>query len=191
MDGYVLAWLTPDWRAGQERLYLGSLAGKLKLMPLPAWEEGGRRTTVMGGTMVGIPKSNPNPEDALRIAVSLYSDLEIARDMFAFTNIISPVKATWDDPFYDKPDPFYSGQPNGRLFINQAPHVPVRSASPFLELAGVEVGIAYGRLIKYAGAEKIYDPDVLYPKARELLGRAQKDVERQVNRNVFIDRNES
>ncbi|RKX33617.1 MAG: hypothetical protein DRP71_09800 [Verrucomicrobia bacterium] len=191
MDGYVLAWLTPDWRAGQERLYLGSLAGKLKLMPLPAWEEGGRRTTVMGGTMVGIPKSNPNPEDALRIAVSLYSDLEIARDMFAVTNIISPVKATWDDPFYDEPDPFYSGQPNGRLFINQAPHVPVRSASPFLELAGVEVGIAYGRLIKYAGAEKIYDPDVLYPKARELLGRAQKDVERQVNRNIFIDRNES
>ena len=62
MDGYVLAWLTPDWRAGQERAYLGPLAGKVKLMPLPAWEEGGSRTTVMGGTMVGIPRSNPDLE---------------------------------------------------------------------------------------------------------------------------------
>ena len=142
-----------------------------------------------GGTMVGIPKSTSNLEEALRIAVKLYSDGDIARQMFEITNIISPVKAIWNDPFYDEPDPFYSGQPNGRLFIDQAPHVPVRSASPFLELAGLEVGIAYGRLIKYAGAEKIYDPEALYTKARELLAKAQENVERQVNRNIFIVRN--
>ncbi len=189
MDGYVLAWLTPDWRAGQERAYLGSLAGKVKLMPLPAWEEGGRRTTVMGGTMVGIPKSTSNLEEALRIAVKLYSDREITRQMFTITNIISPVKSLWDDPIYDEPDPFYSGQPNGRFFVDQAPHVPVRSASPFLELAGLEVGIAFGRLIKYAGSEKIHDAEALYPKARGLLAKAQKNVERQVNRNIFIVRN--
>ena len=139
--------------------------------------------------MVGIPKSTSNLEEALRIAVKLYSDGDIARQMFEITNIISPVKAIWNDPFYDEPDPFYSGQPNGRLFIDQAPHVPVRSASPFLELAGLEVGIAYGRLIKYAGAEKIYDPEALYTKARELLAKAQENVERQVNRNIFIVRN--
>lgn len=189
MDGYVLAWLTPDWRAGQERTYLGPLAGKLKLMPLPAWEEGGNRTTVMGGTMAGIPRSNPDLETSLRIAVKLYSDRDIARRLFTITNIISPVKTIWDDPIYDEPDPFYSGQPNGRLFIEQAPFVPERSSSPFLEFASEEVGIAFGRLVKYAGAEGIVSEDALYPKARELLARAQRNVERQVNRNVFIDRN--
>lgn len=189
MDGYVLAWLTPDWRAGQERAYLQPLKGKVKLMPLPAWEEGGRRTTVMGGTMVGIPKSNPDLEKTLSIAVELYSDRETARELFTVTNIISPVKALWDDPIFDEPDPYYSGQPNGRLFIEQAPYVPIRSSSPFLEFAGEEVGIAFGRLVKYAGAEGIDSAEVLYPKARELLAKAQRNVERQVNRSVFIDRN--
>jgi arabinosaccharide transport system substrate-binding protein len=187
MDGYVLAWITPDWRAGSEKTYMEVLSGKLKLMPLPAWEEGGRRTTVMGGTMIGIPKANPNPEEALRVAVKLYSDRAIAREMFQITNIISPVKAIWDDPIYDQPDPYYSGQPNGRLFVDQAPNVPVRSSSPFLELASEEVGIAFGRLIKYAGSKGITDPEALYPEARRLLEIAHRNVARQVNRNVFID----
>ena len=99
------------------------------------------------------------------------------------------MKTIWDDPIYDEPDPFYSGQPNGRLFIEQAPCVPVRSSSPFLDFAAEEVGIAFGRLIDYAGAEGIASPDALHPKARELLAKAQRNVERQVNRSVFIDLN--
>lgn len=186
MDGYVLAWVTPDWRAGAEKTYMEVLSGKVKLMPLPAWEEGGRRTTVMGGTMIGIPRSNPRPEDALRVAVKLYSDREIAREMFRITNIISPVKAIWDDPIYDEPDPFYSNQPNGRLFVEQAPHVPVRSSSPFLELAVEEVAIAFNRLIKFAGDEGITDPDQLHPEARRLLRTAHENVARQVNRDAFL-----
>jgi arabinosaccharide transport system substrate-binding protein len=191
MDGYVLAWLTPDWRAGSEKAYIEVLSGKLKLMPLPAWEEGGRRTTVIGGTMIGIPKANPNFAEALRVAVKLYSDRDIARDLFRMTNIISPVKAIWDDPVFDEPDPFYSGQPNGRLFVDQAPNVPVRSSSPFLEFASEEVAIAFNRLIKYAGDKGIRDPEALYPEARRLLGIAHKNVARQVDRNVFIDRADS
>jgi len=191
MDGYVLAWLTPDWRAGSEKAYIEVLSGKLKLMPLPAWEEGGRRTTVIGGTMIGIPKANPNFDEALRVAVKLYSDREIARDLFRMTNIISPVKAIWDDPVFDEPDPFYSGQPNGRLFVDQAPNVPERSSSPFLEFASEEVAIAFNRLIKYAGEEGITEPEALYPEARRLLGAAHKNVARQVDRNVFIDGKDS
>ncbi len=191
IDGYVLAWLTPDWRAGSEKMFMQALSGKLKLMPLPAWEKGGRRTTVSGGTMIGIPKSNPDLEKTLHIALKLYTDREIARQMFRVTNIISPVKAIWDDPIYDEPDPYYSGQPNGRLFVNQAPYVPVRSASPFLELAAQEVGFAFGRLISFAGKQGIYDAQSLVSKAHEYLQDAQQNVERQVNRNVFIDRNET
>ncbi|MEZ5275720.1 MAG: extracellular solute-binding protein [Opitutaceae bacterium] len=191
MDGYVLAWLTPDWRAGSEKAYMEVLSGKLKLMPLPAWEEGGRRTTVMGGTMIGIPKSNPHPDDALRVAVKLYSDREIARGLFRIANIISPVKTIWDDPIYDQPDPFYSNQPNGRLFVNQAPNVPIRSSSPFLELATDEVGIAFSRLIQHAGNAGITDPEALIPEAHRLLKIAHENVARQVDRDVFLKKDES
>lgn len=191
MDGYVLAWVTPDWRAGMERPLLEVLSGKLKLMPLPAWEEGGRRTTVMGGTMVSIPASNPDITDALRVAVKLYSDENIARQMFEITAIISPVKALWSSSFYDEPEPYYSNQPMGRLYVEQAPHVPIRASSPFLELAIEEVGFAFGRLIKFAGAQGITDENELHPEAHRLLAIAHANVARQVNRNVFIEPKEN
>src|SRR5262245_3698937 len=54
LDGYVLASFMPDWMCNLWRNEIPQLAGKVKLMPLPAWTRDGRRTSVWGGTMVGI-----------------------------------------------------------------------------------------------------------------------------------------
>ena len=171
MDGYVLAWVTPDWRAGPERPLLEVLSGKLKLMPLPAWEEGGRRTTVMGGTMVAIPASNPDITDALRVAVKLYSDQDIARQMFEITGIISPVKALWSSSFYDEPEPYYSEPADGAPLRRAGPACAgPRPHHPSSNWPRTKWVSPIGRLIKYAGHRENHDENDLYPKARAPAG---------------------
>ena len=52
LDGLCLFYFCPDWRTKQLITDVPSLAGKLALMPLPAWEEGGIRTSTWGGQLV-------------------------------------------------------------------------------------------------------------------------------------------
>src|SRR5690606_30957026 len=49
VEGTVIASILPDWLAGTWKTYIPGLHGKVKLMKLPAWERGGRRTSVSGG----------------------------------------------------------------------------------------------------------------------------------------------
>jgi arabinosaccharide transport system substrate-binding protein len=135
LDGTVLFSLMPDWLTAAWQQDLPQLAGKVKLMPLPAWEQGGRRTTVMGGTMLGIPKSVPDFDRAWRYAKHLYLSLDLARGLFRTTGIISPVKQHWTDPVYDAPSAYFCGQRAGRLYIAAAPDVPPRTSSPYNTLS--------------------------------------------------------
>jgi ABC-type sugar transport system permease subunit len=68
LDGTVLSSFMPDWLTSAWQQDLPQLAGKVKLMPSPAWEKGGRRTTVMGGTMLGISKRMKDVDSAWRYA---------------------------------------------------------------------------------------------------------------------------
>jgi arabinosaccharide transport system substrate-binding protein len=186
MEGYVLSWIVPDWRARYGPLYMGRLSGKMKLMPLPAWEEGGRRTSVWGGTMLGFPRSSDNFEKNWEFAKRLYLSRDLARVAWRDFSVITPVKAFWDDPIFNEPSPYYSGQPTGRLFINEAEEVPVRSSSPFLELARQELANAMGSSIRRAQAENLDGLESLLPVVQAALERANANVQRQVDRNIFI-----
>src|SRR5439155_311924 len=72
IDGVCLFYICPDWRTMQIQADIPSLSGKLALMPLPAWEPGGRRTTCWGGTGLAITKRCRNPELAWKLAMFLY-----------------------------------------------------------------------------------------------------------------------
>ncbi|MGC9450329.1 MAG: ABC transporter substrate-binding protein [Oceanipulchritudo sp.] len=187
-EGFVLSWIVPDWRSIQMELYIPSLAGKLKLMPLPAWEEGGRRTSCWGGTMLGFPKSAGNFEKNWEFAKRLYISRELAVRSWRTFGVLTPVKEFWDDPVFDEPNAYYSNQPKGRLFIEQAEHVPVRTSSPFEPLALREVANALSALIRYANDHRIDDADALMDRAGELLSKAQHNVVLQMERNVFLSR---
>ena len=186
-DGYVLSWLVPDWRAIQMEEFIGSLAGKLKLMPLPAWEEGGRRTSSMGGSMIGIPKTTNDFEKNWEFAKRLYLSRELAHKSWKEYGVLTPVKEFWEDPIFDEPNAYYSNQPKGRLFIDVAEYVPFRTSSPFQELGRSELGHAFNQLIRYANEQRIDSAEQLEPKARELLQVAQNNILRQMRRNVFLD----
>ena len=141
-NGYVLALLCPDWRSKVLEKDAPLMSGQMKLMPLPAWEEGGRRTSTRGGTMLGITKRSENVELAQAAAVHLYADEEQLAERFRETNILPPLKTSWDSPVFDEPRAYWSGQPIGRLYVELADDVPPQYTSAYTQLAKAKMGQA-------------------------------------------------
>jgi len=191
LEGRVVAEMMPDWLSGIWQSDLPQLGGKLKLMPLPAWEKGGRRTSVQGGTMIGIPKATEDFEAAWDIAKYLYLSKDLAEQLFEASGIISPVKTFWDEPFYAKAVPYFSGQAAGTAYIDQAPHVPFRSSNPFHVMAMTRIMEAISKLQDEAGSGQIVPldqltPEAMIPRAKELLLEAETRVLKEMSRNVFL-----
>ncbi len=186
LEGFVIGTLVPDWMAGQWKLENPGLAGKVKVMPVPAWKKGGRRTTVAGGSMTGITKSSTHIETNWEFIKYLYFSPELARRMYKETSIISPVKTLWAEEFYAEPDPFFSGQPVGSMYIEQAPHVPARSSSPYAVSAGQKIASALINLTQYAEDNDIYDVETLKIEALRQLEKEQIILERLISRNLFL-----
>ncbi len=187
LEGRVVAALMPDWLAGVWMNDLQDLSGKLKLMPIPAWEPGGRRTSVMGGTMLAIPRTTQNFDAAWDFAKELYLSPQLARQLFESNHIISPVVDLWDEPFYAEPQPFFSGQQSGLLYTQQAPHVPHRTSSPYHQAAMARIMDTIIALKDYAQSNDIYTPDDLMPEAMGLLAETEQRVLREMQRNVFLN----
>jgi arabinosaccharide transport system substrate-binding protein len=185
LEGVVLASLMPDWLAGTWKQDLPGLSGKVKLMPVPAWERGGRRTSVFGGTMLGLTRAGRDPEAAWRLAQRLYLDAETHAAFFRASSIIPPFKRSWAHPAFAEPDPFFSGQPLGLLYIDQAAHLPPRPSNPFNDLALSRATDVLVTLAARADRDQIADPTALLPDARALLAEAHRLVARQLERNAF------
>ncbi|CAM3143192.1 ABC transporter substrate-binding protein [Rariglobus hedericola] len=186
LQGTVIASVMPDWLAGVWKIDLPALSGKIKLMPLPAWTPGGRRTSAQGGSMLGIPKTSRDPEACWAFAKELYLSPQLAAESYRALSIVTPVKQFWSLPVFDEPDAYFAGQPAGRLFINQAPNVPVRSSSPYGSLAMARINDAMLSLVTYIEATGETDVEKLLPETRRLLAFAQAQVVKQIDRNVFL-----
>lgn len=186
LDGYVLAAPVPDWMCNVWKNEIPQLAGKVKLMPLPAWTPGGRRTSVRGGTMLGISRSCADVEQAWTVAKHLYLSRDLARELYRRGDIVTPVRTLWDDPVFDEPDPYFSGQVKARMFIALAPEVPARTSSPYNRLAQLRTQDALIELWRIAQARPGATPDALMDDARRLMRQAEDAVRREVDRNVFL-----
>jgi arabinosaccharide transport system substrate-binding protein len=186
LEGTVICSLVPDWLCGVWQDELPGLAGKMKLMPLPAWQPGGRRTSTWGGSMLGIARTTPHFEDAWTFAKHLYMSPQIAEQLYKTTGIVSPVKSLWPSTFYDEPRSYFCGQAPGRMYLQLAPDVPRRTSSPFLMLAKNHVRDALTDLRRYASANEQFEPAALEAEAKRLLTQAQARLQQQMARNVFV-----
>lgn len=186
LEGYVVAIPMADWYAQLFTTYMPALEGKMKLMPLPAWEPGGVRTSAWGGTMLSFYDDGNHFEEAWEFTKSIFFSREMAQIKFRTTGIITPVVEFWDDPVFHEPDPFFSGQPRGQMFIEQAPHVPDRYTSPFMELAFNETLNLMIEVISHANSRRVYDYDALLPRVQRGLDRVQERVNTLMERNPFF-----
>ena len=135
--------------------------------------------------MLGIPKDSPDVDAAWAYAKMLYTSPKVARQMYELTDIISPVSSLWDDPVYHQPDPFFSGQPKGRLYIEQAPNVPTRTSSPYNRQAVFLLRDAAVALADFARRTQTYDAEALEAEAARMLADVQARIVRVMERNAF------
>lgn len=185
-DGLIVFITTPDWRTAQFQMDMPSLAGKLRVMPLPAWEEGGIRTSTWGATGLAITKQAKERgkfDLAWELAMHLYYDAEQLGPRFADTNILPPLKAAWDQPEFEAPHPFFGGQRIGRLYANLAPDVPGDNSSPYLQQATAKLLEAVTRSAAYYEA---HGEEGLRDVIRQNLKDAADQVRTRINRNVFL-----
>jgi len=188
LDGLVVGTIAYDGQLGIWKKENPKLAGKMKLMPLPTFERGGRRASVYPGySMIGISRRSPYIEESWELLKTIVLSAEVAEPTWRQTNILSPMKVLWDEPFYHEPDPFFCGQRVGSLYIEAAPHIPPRSSAPYAQTTYGYIRNATMALRSYAEKHEIYDPAALKPEALRLLQQQQSRLEKLISRNVFLD----
>lgn len=183
--GYIVGFMMPDWMCDIYQNEMPQLAGKLRLMPLPAWERGGRRTSIWGGSMIGISRTAPDFEKCWEIAKELYLSPDSYKARASSGDIISPVRSNWSDPIYDRPDPFFGGQPKGRMYVDLASQIPMRPSSPFTLVARARVQEGLMALVRIARERKATSPEQLMDDARRVLAEAERRVREVMERNRF------
>jgi arabinosaccharide transport system substrate-binding protein len=186
LDGYVVASFVPDWMCNIWRNEIPQLAGKVKLMPLPAWYPGARRTSVWGGSMLGISRTAANHEALWEFAKHLYLSPVAARELYAKGDIVTPVRGLWGDAIFDQPDAYFCGQSKGRMYIDLAPHVPPRHSSPFGAIAADRIQSAAIAVAGFARRNPGATREVIQTEAARVLAIAQADVTANFRRNSFV-----
>ena len=182
LDGYTLASFCPDWKSWGFQNDMPQLAGKMKLMPLPAVHKGGRRTSTWGGTMLGITRNCKDKALAWKLARHMYMDTEDLGERFRDLNILPPFKDSWSHPAFHEKRPYWCNQQLGTEYIKLAEQVPPQFTSPFIEAAKSKLGAVLASCIAD------YDPDRpedLKPMVQRRLAAAAADVRRQMKRNPF------
>ena len=187
LDGYVVAFLMPDWLTNIYRHEMPQLGGKLKLMPLPAWSPGGRRTSVWGGTMLGISRTAEDFEGLWEFARHLYLSEELAVALYEEGDIITPVVEHWTNPMYDRPDPYFGDQAKGRMYIDLAADVPRRTSSPYNTEALRRVHNALISLHAWAESHAETDPSAIEAEAMRRLREVERQMRDVMERNRFLD----
>jgi ABC-type glycerol-3-phosphate transport system substrate-binding protein len=182
-DGLVLFVWTPDWRSHIFQDEAPNLKGKMALMPLPAWEKGGPRTTVWGGTGLIIAKQTKHPDWAWDLANFLYFDASEMGARFTGTNIIPVLKDAWSMPELDAPNPYYSNQPIGRMYVDLAPSTPPRYVTAFSYIAEQKLQEAYNRCRRHY---ERFGENGLAQEIRDQLALAQDYVKLCVERAEIL-----
>jgi len=183
IDGRCLFYICPDWRTMQIQADISSLSGKLAVMPLPAWEPGGIRTSTWGGCGMAITRSCRNPDLAWKLAMYLYYDPDQLGERFAATNILPPLKEAWTKPELNEPRPFFSNQPLGQVYAALAPQVPAEIYTPFTNQAVGRLSEAFTNTALYYESN---GDRGLEDFARAEVRRCAQLVREQMARNRFL-----
>jgi arabinosaccharide transport system substrate-binding protein len=181
-DGLFLFFICPDWRTMQVQMDTPSMAGKLALIPLPAWRPGGLRTTTWGGTGLTITRQCKNVDLAWKLAMRLYYDPAELDPRFRATNILPPLRSAWAEPAFLEPRPFWSDQRLGQIYAALAPDVPPQPPSPYMTQATDKLSEAFANAWQYYDA---HGDDGLRAYALAELHRCADNVRTIIRRNVF------
>ena len=130
-DGSLISMVGADWYAGFFKDNAPELTGNWKAAPLPAFEEGGRRTSVWGGTGATVVQTSENVEEALSFLEFAMLSIEGNVRRFELTNLFPPYIPAMDNARLHASDEYFSGQDLGAVFADVGPEAPPQWQSPF------------------------------------------------------------
>ena len=110
--------------------------------PLPAFEEGGARTSTHGGTAYAITQQSENKDEAWAFIEFALFDEDNKIFEFEVNNLLPPVLSHLDSEALLGPDPYFDSQSLGELFLELAPEVPHQTRGPWFNEASTLVGNA-------------------------------------------------
>src|SRR6185437_15956501 len=147
-EGSFCAFLMPDWKAGFIRQYAPRVAGKLRVIPLPRFDPDDAPTASYGGSLMGIPRGCPHPDDAWHLIEFLYLSPQSLANRSKL-GILPPLPELWDDPAYHQDDPFFGGQKLLEIYAQLAPQVPPAPTTPITGLALATLSYVQSTAVRY------------------------------------------
>lgn len=182
IDGLVVFYFCPDWRTMQFQMDVPSMQGKMALMPLPAWQPGGLRTSTWGSTGLAFPKQGKNFELAWQLAMFLYYDPDQLGSRFSQTNILPPLKEAWAKPQFSQVNEYWNVS-IGQTFLPFAPQVPANPSNPYYFTAVSKLSTAFTKASQYY---QEHGEEGLRDLTRKQLHQCAEEVRIEINRNVFL-----
>ena len=178
--GYLLSMICPDWRTKMIEDDMPRLSGKMALMNLPTATPGGRPTSTWGGTMLGITKHCKHQELAWELAQYFYTDPAQLADRFRNLQIIPPFRKAWNQPVFQEPHSYWSGQAIGERYVKLADQVPDQYTSPVIVTAKAKLDDALVSSVQYYNAHgdagfEAFARARLHQSAQEVRALLQRD----------------
>jgi len=183
-DGLSLFYLGADWRTKVIETEVPKLHGKWAVAPLPAWQKGGRRTSVLGGTGLAISKATKHPDLAWKLAKHLYFAREHLGERFRDTHVIPPLLSALGLPELARPSAYFGGQAIGLAYARLASETPPFYSSPVHRLALSKLDEAYARVAQHFDAHGLEGLDAV---TRTEISAAARYVRRAAARAERLD----
>jgi lactose/L-arabinose transport system substrate-binding protein len=112
MGGFLKSWIAPDQ------------AGNFGIALMPAWEEGGVRAAMAGGSAYFIPNDSSNPGAAWAFIEYMALNTENQVAQYEYSDYFPTLLSTYDSPLFNTPDPYFGDQLTRPIFAEVAGNVP-------------------------------------------------------------------
>ena len=96
-NGGCVSFIEPIWYMGRFTNYMPDLSGKIQLTLVPAWEEGGMRTGVSGGTGTCVVGTTAYPELCKDLVEECLLTEEANIEFWNTLAFDPPMSSVWDD----------------------------------------------------------------------------------------------
>jgi ABC-type glycerol-3-phosphate transport system substrate-binding protein len=112
MGNFFKTWIAPD------------LAGNWGIALMPAWDKGGTRASMAGGSAYFIPADSSNPEAAWAFIEYMNLKAENHVQVYAYSDYFPALTSTYDDPLFQDGDDYFGGEVTRKLYAEVAGNVP-------------------------------------------------------------------
>lgn len=112
MGNFFKTWIAPDQ------------AGNWGVALMPAWDKGGVRASMAGGSAYFIPTDSSNPEAAWAFIEYMNLDKDNQLQVYAYSDYFPALTTTYNAPLFSEPDPYFGDEVTRLLYAQVAENVP-------------------------------------------------------------------